>query len=40
MEEASTTIQENAKLMMKEVNLPDVFWKEVIQTTIYTLNRV
>lgn len=34
------TVQEAARTMMKEENVPDVYWREAIHSAFYILNRV
>lgn len=40
VERKNRTIKEMARTMLNKANLPNVYWKEVVHTIIYTLNRV
>lgn len=35
-----TRLLKRGRIMLKDVYLPNVFWKEVVQTIAYNLNRV
>jgi hypothetical protein len=39
VERKNQTIQEMARTMLNEGNLSDMFWREVVNTTVYILNR-
>jgi transposase InsO family protein len=39
VERKNTIVQEMARTMLNEAKLPDTFWREAINTTIYILNR-
>lgn len=40
MERKNTTILDVARTMLMEDNLPHMYWREAVNTSIYTLNRV
>lgn len=40
VERKNRTVKEMSRTMLNEANLSDVYWKEVVHTAVYTLNRV
>jgi transposase InsO family protein len=38
-ETKNRTIQEASRTMLNEANLPDIYWREVMYTTVYIINR-
>lgn len=40
MERKNKTILDAAKSMMMEAKLPDIYWREVVNTSVYTFNIV
>lgn len=36
----NTTVKKMGRTILNESNLPDVYWKEVVHKTVYTLDKV